>query len=151
MGWAFVTYGDRYVHLHDMQIWALRHFLAAAASALAAEEPHPALFQQAREFFAAWDWPGPGVVTGTSLEKFVGGNSDRSSVLVRVCERAADRLQAFGEVVPLSCLEARVNVDSPGSVYTGEQPSAGFIRAVERIRGLLVPNAEPSGAAERGH
>jgi len=41
MGWDYVAYGDRYAHLHDLQLWALRHFLAGAAGALAAEEPHP--------------------------------------------------------------------------------------------------------------
>jgi len=104
---------------------------------------------QAREFFAAWDWPGPGVVTGATLDEFVRGDRDRARALIRMCDRAADHLRAFGEVVPLAYLEAHVNADSPGGVYTGEQPSAGFIRGVERIRDLLVTD-DAEGAASDG-
>ena len=141
MGWSYVTYGNHHAHLHDMQLWALRHFLADAAESLAAEEPHPAPFAEAREFFAAWGWPGPGVMTGTTLDEFVLGSPDRERVLVRVCERAAERLRAIGEMVPLAYLEARVNVDSPGGVYTSAQPSSAFVQGIERIRGLLAPDA----------
>jgi len=143
MGWDYVDYADQYVQLHDMQLWALRHFLADAAGELAAEEPHPTPFAEARAFFAAWDWPGPGVVTGTTLDEFVRGSSDRARVLVGVCDRATDRLRAFGAVVPLAYLKSHVNADSPGGVYTGDQPSAGFIQGVKRIRGLLVSDAKP--------
>jgi hypothetical protein len=149
MGWDYVTYGDRHVHLHDLQLWALRHFLADAAGSLAAEEPHPAAFEEAQNFIAAWSWPGPGVVIGTTLDGFVQGSPDRERVLVQVCDRAADRLRALGEVVPLAYLEARVNADSPGGVYTGPQPSSSFVQGIERIRSLLAPDAEPGAAPDR--
>jgi hypothetical protein len=151
MGWDFVTYGDRHARLHDMQLWALRHFLADAAGALAAEEPAPAPFAEAQAFFAGWGWPGPGVVTGTGLDEFVRGSPERERALVRVCDRAVARLRDFGEVVPLSYLEAHVNADSPGGVYVADRPSASFVEGVERVRDLLVPSsAEPDAAADRG-
>ena len=75
MGWDYVNYGERYVHLHDMELWALRHFLTDAAHRLAAELPDK-LFAEAGEFFASWSWPGPGVVIGADLGRFVRG--DRS-------------------------------------------------------------------------
>jgi hypothetical protein len=151
VGWDFVTCGDRHAHLHDLQLWSLRHFLADAAGALAAEEPLPALFAEARAFFAEWGWPGPGVVTGTALGEFVRGSPDRERALVGVCDRALARLREFGGVVPLAYLEAHVNADSPGGVYIGDQPSALFVEGVERIRGLLTAgSAEPRAGATRG-
>jgi hypothetical protein len=138
LGWDYVTYGDRAEMLHDMQLWAIRHFLTDAAAALAAAEPDSDLFSEARDFFASWGWPGPGVVTGTQLDDFVRGDADREAALVRVCDRAIARLQQFGEVVPLDYLEANVNADSPGGVYVGAQSSASFQQAVLRIRGLLA-------------
>jgi hypothetical protein len=71
MGWDYVDYHDRHIHLHDLELWALRHFLADAAGSLAAEDPHPGLSEQAWAFFGAWDWPGPGVEIGTTLDEFV--------------------------------------------------------------------------------
>lgn len=141
MGWVYVDYGVRHVHLHDMQLWALRHFLANASCRLAVESPN-VLFAEAGEFFASWDCPGPGIVTGTDLGRFVRGEPERVRALVRVCDHAIARLRTFGEMVPLAYLVAHINLDSSGGVYTVEQPTAGFIRGVEGIRELLVPHAE---------
>jgi hypothetical protein len=141
MGWDYIDYRDRNVHLHDLQLWALRHFLADAAGSLAAEEPQSVAYEEARGFFMSWDWPGPGVMTGTSLDNFAQGNHDRERVLVRICDRATDRLQAFGEVVPLEYLVAYINANSPGGVYTSPQPSHAFVQGIEQIRGLLAPDA----------
>jgi hypothetical protein len=149
VGWDFVTYGDRHEVLHDMQLWAVRHFLADAAGALAAEEQSPSLFAEARDYFAAWSWPGPGVVVGTGLDEFIRGSADRARALVRVCDRAIARLREFGEVVPLPYLEAHVNADSPGGAYTADRPSASFREGIERIRGLLTAGgAEPLNGLE---
>jgi hypothetical protein len=138
LGWDYVTYGDRSEMLHDMQLWAIRHFLMDSAASLVVDEPDSDLYSQARDFFASWDWPGPGVVTGIGLDEFVQDSTARESVLVRVCERAITRLQQFGEVVPLDYLEVNVNASSPGGVYVAEQPSASFQQAVSRIRGMLA-------------
>lgn len=146
MGWDFVTYGDRHACLQDMQLWALRRFLSDAAESLATEGPKSAPFEQAKAFFESWDWLGPGVMVGVELNGFVQGVPDRAQVLARVCDRACDRLRTFGEVVPLAYLEAHINADSPGGVYWIDQPTAEFIRGVERIRGLLVSDAEPNAA-----
>jgi hypothetical protein len=73
MGWDYVDYGARHVHLHDMQIWSLRHFLADAARHLALGS-RDVLFAVAIEFFASCAWHGPGVVTGTDLGQFIRGN-----------------------------------------------------------------------------
>jgi hypothetical protein len=147
VGWDFVTYGDGHEMLHDLQLWALRHFLAEAAAELAGEGPSSGLFAEAQAFFAGWGWPGPGVVTGTGLDEFVRGSAERARALERVCDRAVARLRQFGTVVPLSYLEARLNAESPGGVYIGDQPSASFVEGVERIRGLLIASSADRGAA----
>ena len=150
MGWDFVTYGDRHAHLHDLQLWTLRHFFADAAAELAAEVPTSAVFAEAREFFMGWGWPGPGVVTGIELGEFVRASPEREQVLVRVCDNALARLRGFGGVVPLDYLDDHVNADSPGGVYLGDQPSESFVDGVERIRGLLTAgSAEPHRAPDR--
>lgn len=37
MGWEFVTCGEQADMLHDLHLWALRHFLMGAAASLAEE------------------------------------------------------------------------------------------------------------------
>jgi hypothetical protein len=137
VGWDFVTYGDRAEMLHDLQLWALRHFLMGAAASLAAERLDGGSYAEARAFFAAWDWPGPGVVTGTRLDEFVRARPERVRALAHVLERAAVRVRRFGRLVPLEYLAAHVNAGSPGGVFTGPQSSRSFVRALSRIRGML--------------
>jgi hypothetical protein len=151
MGWDYITYGEQQVCLYDMELWALRHFLANAAGVLADEESLAPLFAEAKAYFAAWDWPGPGVVTGIDLDEFVRGSGERERVLVRVCDRAVVRLREFGEVVPLHYLKAHVNADSPGGRYVADRSSACFVEEVERIRSMLIAgSAEPGAAANCG-
>jgi hypothetical protein len=116
----------------------------SAAASLAAGEPPGGPYTQAHDFFAGWQWPGPGVVTGTRLDDFVGDSPDRVAVLARVLERAALQVREFGKLVPLDYLESYINATSPGGVYTAAVSSRSFLRAIARLRAMLRPANPPA-------
>lgn len=139
MGWEYVTYNGRAEMVHDLHLWTLRHFLMNAAGSLATGEPAGGPYSQAHDFFASWQWPGPGVVTGTRFDDFVLDRPEKVAILARVLERAAVQVREFGGRVPLDYLETHINATSPGGVYTAEVPSQVLLQAIARLLGMLKP------------
>ncbi len=88
-----------------------------------------------RRFLEGWDWLGPGVITGTSLEDFVQDQPKRANVLLALFERMVEYLQGFGKVIPLEYLQEHVN--SPLDYFTAGQPTQRFIKAVKRLSDML--------------
>jgi hypothetical protein len=144
MGWDYITYGQSSEMFHDMELWTVRHFLIDAAKSLKDEGEHAPLYTEAGTFFGAWDWVGPGVVTGTNLDRFVQRDATRAWTLVRVCKRAIASLERFGDTIDLDYLQQNINSSSPGGVYTAEHSAEKVKEAILRIQKMLEPDQHNS-------
>jgi hypothetical protein len=98
MGHDFINFGDRYVHLNDLHIVELRHFLLEEVKALAPGDLglDDAAMDLLRNHFEKWEWVGPGVVLGTNLSDFVQRDDQRRKALLLLFQRTIDRLRSFG-------------------------------------------------------
>jgi hypothetical protein len=63
--------------------------------------------------------------------------------LEEVLDRAAERIEAFGEEVPLDYL--KLHVDTPVSYHTAAKPKSGVIQAIRRIRRMLLVTPDRHG------
>ena len=137
MGHDFIDYGDRFVRLSDWDIWTVRHFFQHVAEEVSPAdlETDEATIVLLLSFLENWKWLGPGVITGTNLSDFVKDRLERANVLLSLFERTIEKLQEFGEVIPLEYLERHVN--SPDAYYTVEQPTCRFIKVVESLQEMV--------------
>jgi hypothetical protein len=129
MGHDYITYNDRHVHLHDMTLWSLRHFLILAASDL----DHCVL-----EYVTAWRWQGPGVFTGTDLHEFVGDDITRVSLLRDVFIRARSIIREFGDSISLEYLELHMNLKM--AYYAEPLRTSKLTDAIEKVLDIIPKN-----------
>lgn len=138
MGHDYIDYGNRHVHIPDMDIWTLRHFFIHVARAATPDDfnADASTLELMSEFFEKWQWLGPGVVVGTDLTDFVNGEPSRRSSLERLLDRTIQYLSGFGDLIPLEYLQEHVN--TPMTSFVASQPAQRFIREVECLREMLV-------------
>ena len=101
MGHYYISLKDRHVLLHDMTIWSLRHFCVVAASEIDCS---------VEQFFAGWQWHGPGVFTGTDLHEFAGDDARRLALLHEAFVSAQSLVLKFGDEIPLDYLKDNINL-----------------------------------------
>jgi hypothetical protein len=140
MGHDFITYGQRHVHLHDWDIWLLRHLLLTEAQVVTPSDvsADEATLESLRSFIAAWRWIGPGVVMGTELNDFIQNQATRRDILLSLLHRTITRLERMGEVIPLDHLKKHVD-KRRGVTFGKEQQTRRFIKALEQLREMLRP------------
>ena len=66
-------------------------------------------------------------------------------MLEEVLDRAAKRIRAFGEEIPLDYL--KLHVDTPVAYHTAAEPNGRLIEAIRRIRLMLLVRPDRSGEA----
>jgi hypothetical protein len=64
---------------------------------------------------------------------------------VEVLDRAAERIEAFGEEIPLDYLKR--HVDTPVAYHTAAEPNGRLIEAIRRIRRMLFVRPDRGGEA----
>lgn len=116
MGHDFIEYEGRFEHFNDMGIWVLRHFLIEEARSMYLSDQDDKAIQDLCQYFERWDWLGPGVWLGLNLSEFVSGQEKRRALLEDVLDRAARRIEGFGEAIPLEYLKS--HVDTPVAYHT---------------------------------
>lgn len=131
MGHEIVVYRDRHAIIHDMDFWAIRHFLLAEA-----ESSHDAEFA---EFVRSWDWFGPGVYGGEDFDAYFSGDQDREVAFLKLLEATRKRVESFGEFVPLEYLAANVNLRT--EYFTQAQPVSWLVEQLAKLR--LLFSTEP--------
>lgn len=134
MGHDYISYEGRHELFNDFDLWMLRHFCIEEARVIEAAWP-TADATRLREFFERWDWPGPGVFTGTDFTEYVSLSRARRELLLHLLQRVGDRIAAFGELIPLDYLS--VHVSTPTASFTVAQPARNALENVGRICALL--------------
>ncbi len=134
MGHDFIVFRGAHAQFNDMDLWTVRHFLLTAARDIAREDASEDSYA-AVAFFDRWDWPGPGVFFGTDFDAFIGESQTRLPLLLRTADRARNRIAVFGLTIPLSYLEAHVNLRT--AYYTLPLSIVGPQNAIDRLVALL--------------
>lgn len=135
MGRSTVTYAGHCEWFSDSDLWVLRHFLLAEANRLDAKE-NTKEARAAAVFFEGWEWHGPGVFCNAELDTFFYSPEIRCEILLRVLAAARERIAAFGDVIPLSYLQA--NLDRyPLVEFLAPQFTNRYCSDIDRIIALL--------------
>ena len=141
MGWDFVHSEGDHEQFNDFDLWTLRHFFIEEARVMEAARPSGDT-TALREFFEAWDWPGPGVFMGTDFSQFVSAKHLRWQLLLRLLQQTGDRIARFGELIPLKYLAAHVSTHTEW--FTKPQPTRDYLICIGRICTLLSKHEPPS-------
>jgi len=128
MGHEIVVYRDRHAIIHDMDFWAIRHFLLSEAessdnSDLAA-------------FVRGWDWIGPGVYIGEDFDAYFSDDRSREQAFLKLLNAARARIESFGEVVLLDYLAANINLPLP--YFTQRQPVSRLVQQLAKLQELFT-------------
>ena len=146
MGHDYIESDGRFEQFHDMDIWTLRHFLLEEARSMCLpKQADQEVVQDLYRSIEGWDWLGPGVWLGLDLSAFVLGQDERRALLEQVLDRAAERIEAFGEEIPLDYL--KLHVDTPVAYHTAAEPNGRLIDAIRRIRRMLLVRPDRGGKA----
>ena len=135
MGHSFVYYEEDSELLHDIDLWALRHFFIEEAKIAEAEQPNDCA-TKLRGFFEMWEWVGNGVYINTDFATYVSEQKKRWELLIRHLERTNKRIAEFGEFVPLDYLT--VHLKTPHLYFRGPLPTETFSGCIEKIHALLI-------------
>ncbi len=149
MGHDFIEYEGRFEHFNDMGIWVLRHFLIEEARSMYLSDQDDKAIQDLCQYFERWDWLGPGVWLGLNLSEFVSGQEKRRALLEDVLDRAARRIEGFGEAIPLEYLKS--HVDTPVAYHTGAEPTDRLVQQIKRISRMLLVGDQRGGEAMGMH
>jgi hypothetical protein len=133
MGHDLIIYFGNHESFYDWDLWALRHFFLAEAKAINSNLSDDDT-RAAVSFFDRWSWEGPGVVTGISFEDYA-DTPARLEILRCVLQGASNRIESFGETIPLSYLQANCPEDLIR--YTEPQPTRYFREQIDRMFDLL--------------
>jgi hypothetical protein len=133
VGHEIVVYRDRNLIIHDLDFWALRHFLLAEAEA--SDDPELAAF------IGGWDWIGPGVYLGVEFETFFGGDNGRERAFLKLLHATHGRIESFGESIPLDYLAANGNTQL--DYFTTAQPVARLVQQLASLNELFVAAQTP--------
>ena len=111
MGYDYVKYAGHHERFNDFDLWTLKAFFSSGRRGpLMQLAACPSADTTAlRDFFEAWEWPGPGVFMGTDFSRFISDRHGRWELVLEVMQRAGDRIAAFGDYVPLDYLAAHVS------------------------------------------
>lgn len=126
MGYDFISYYDRHVHLHDSTIWALRHFLMGASEGQ----------DNIHRFFAGWQWMGPGVYGGTDLHEYIAGDQERVEQLKGVFNNARETIAGFGDAIPLVYLDQHLRTET--AWHTKPLSTAVLMDAIDQVNAMVI-------------
>ncbi|HTV49308.1 MAG TPA: hypothetical protein VMG59_12790 [Phycisphaerae bacterium] len=129
MGHEIVEYRKRHAIIHDLDFWAIRHFLLVSA-----EE---AKQSELATFIRGWDWIGPGVYLGVEYDTFFNGEERLEQQFLRLLVMARKRLEAFGEFVPIEYIESNINLQK--AYFTEAQPVVHWLEQLDKLSDLF-PN-----------
>lgn len=137
MGHDYIDYRDRHIRLSDSDIWTLRHFFLHIANTSGPSDlgTDQETVDSLRCFIEAWQWLGPGVITGADLTEFVLDQPERVDVLLSLFRRTIECLNEIGDVIPLAYLQKHVNNEM--AYYTEAQPTCRFIKLVQSLQKMV--------------
>jgi hypothetical protein len=124
MGHEIVVYRERHAILSDQDFDNLRRFLLV--------EANTAGFTGLASFINGWTYQGPGVWTDEDFDAFFHGDVALEREFVAVLGAARERVEGFGGRVPIEYLTTSI-----GGPYREAPPTAGLIRAIDRLRDLF--------------
>jgi hypothetical protein len=124
MGHEVVVYRDRHAIFSDEEFGNLRRVLSIEAST--------AGFAGVASFISGWTYHRPGVWADEDFDAFFHGDVALEREFVAVLGAARDRVEAFGDGVPVVSLTTSV-----GDPFREAPPTAGLIRAIDRLRDLF--------------
>jgi hypothetical protein len=124
MGHEIVVYRDRHTIIADQDFETLRHLLSVEAS--------EAGFGSLASFIDGWTYQGPGGWMGDDFDAFFHGYAPLEREFVAVLGAARDRVNAFGDVVPIDRLRSGL-----GHPFREPPPIDGLIRAIDGLRDLF--------------
>ena len=127
MGHEIVVYRGRHMVIHDMDLWAIRHFLLNGAEASGNSD--------LAAFVRGWDWVGPGVYLGLEFDLFLHDDEARECAFVTLLRAAQVSIQSFGEFVPLDYLAA--NVSWPQACFADAQPVERWVKQIAKLEDLF--------------
>jgi hypothetical protein len=128
VGHEIVVYRGRHAIIHDLDFWALRHFLLAEADATRRDE--------LATFIRGWEWIGPGVYLGDDFDAFFASDPEREARFLEILSGVVRRLSTFGNDVPLDYLRQHIN--SPMAYFTAAQPVGRWQAQLEELRALFT-------------
>jgi hypothetical protein len=128
VGHESVVYRDRHAIIHDLDFWALRHFMLAEAETTRRNE--------LVTFISQWGWIGPGVWLDVEFDKFFASDPEREAQFLELLSGVARRLMAFGTEVPLDYLREHINM--PLAFFTAAQPVERWQGCIEKLRALFT-------------
>jgi hypothetical protein len=133
LGHEIIVYRDRHAMVHDMDLWAIRHFLLVEAEASDNSE--------AATFVRGWDWVGPGVMTGVEFDSFLHGDAGRERAFAELLIAARARIESFGQDVPLGYIAS--NINTPLAYFAAAQPVERWVRKIVELGELVAPHRKP--------
>ena len=133
MGHEVLTYSDRHAVIHDDDLWAVRHFLLAEATA--SRRKTEAAFVQ------TWEWVGNGVYLGLDFDAFLDSDPDRVRSFSELIFHTGQRIETFGEFIPAPYVQQHVN--GAGAQFTGALSTARVLTALGKVRELIAAD-EPA-------
>jgi hypothetical protein len=149
MGHDFIEYEGRFEHFNDMDIWVLRHFLIEEARSMCLSSQDDEAIRHLCQYFEDWDWLGPGDWLGLDLSESVSGQEKRRALLEDVLNRAARRIEGFGDAIPLEYLKS--HVDTPVAYQTDAEPTDRLVPPIRRISRMLLVGDQRAGEAMGMH
>lgn len=129
MGYDFIKFRDKNVHLHDHKNLIVMALAVHVAGSAARSKGVKALLEH-------WtrDWHAPGV-TGTNFDEFIHSDSDRETV-VGILVAARDLVTGMGETVPGNLLQEWSGL-SPDMIEWADVPSSGVLKTLDQYIELL--------------